>query len=141
MKHEDASCLAVGEADGSLVIVRQKTLKKITMVDECHQFPVTGMGFCPSKELAEEFSGTDQLLVTCSADNAMALVQVSSSNDSTSLRMLYAALLLLFTALAALYFFHPDLLTRHVSGAWSVVGLALGARGGGSSPESSSSEL
>lgn len=68
---EDESCLAVGAADGSIVVVRQKTLSKV-LVMPCHEFPVTGMGFSP-KSFGLNGADGSQILVTCSADNAMAV--------------------------------------------------------------------
>jgi hypothetical protein len=42
------SYLAIGGSDGSVTVIRQTNLKKI-LFTTCHEFPVTGMGFCPDK--------------------------------------------------------------------------------------------
>ena len=57
--------------------------------------------------------GAEQILVTCSFDNAMIVHQIRRS--SKAVLMLFAALVLLLTALSALYFYHPGMLTYHMA--------------------------
>jgi len=77
---EDESYLAVGAADGTVIVVRQKTLSKVFDIS-CHEFPVTGMGFSP-KYFGRRLDGSTQILITCSADNALAATYVANCNTA-----------------------------------------------------------
>jgi hypothetical protein len=46
----DESLIAIGSADGSVSVFRQKNLSKV-LASACHDFPVTGLSFYP--ELSE----------------------------------------------------------------------------------------
>ena len=113
---EDESCLAVGAADGSIVVVRQKTLSKV-LVMPCHEFPVTGMGFSP-KSFGLNGADGSQILVTCSADNAMAVTYIASWN-TTYMYILFVILVLLITAASIISFHSPaELLNIDLDNLW-----------------------
>lgn len=73
---DDESCIAVGASDGSITIVRQKNLLKVLSCS-CHEFPVTGMAFSPMP-----LDDDGQLLLSCSADYALAVNRVTTFDIS-----------------------------------------------------------
>jgi hypothetical protein len=99
----DESFLGIGISDGSILILRQKTLAKISYIAPCHYLPVTGMGFCPVKGA---MNGDSQLLLSCSMDKVLAANYVTPSNTKVYLLSILAIVIIV---LLVIILYYPEL--------------------------------
>lgn len=72
---KDGNHLAVGGSDGKVTVVSTETLRAVQSF-VCHDLPVTGLDFAPTKLTHDQ--GLEVLLASCSADNKISILRVYS---------------------------------------------------------------
>lgn len=96
---ENGDMLVLGASDGSVTAFDAESLRKVTSV-VCHDLPVTGLGFAPTKCAAG--IGKRAVVVSCSADNKMASICISDSLTSLTMALLFIAILLFVVSILVL---------------------------------------
>ena len=82
--------LAVGASDGSIIVVSYDGPKlKKTLVQPCHELPVTGLNFAPIESVSH--TKYDDIVVSCSADYALCMIPLSG-NSHVLFRVLFVLL-------------------------------------------------
>lgn len=97
--NDSGSLLALGTAEGQVVIFSTENLSKIS-TKVCHDLPVTGMGFAPSQLAAD--IGKRGLVVSCSADRLMATLQIADPISMVTIVLIIAAVILFLFMLMTL---------------------------------------
>lgn len=86
--------LAVGASDGSITVVSYDGPKFVkTLVQPCHELPVTGLSFAPTEALSH--TKFDDIVVSCSADYALSMIPIGGSPAWWRLLFVLVSLLLL----------------------------------------------
>jgi len=88
---EDGLYIAVGTSNGEVVVFSTETMAKVKSL-QCHDLPVTGLGFAPFPVVHS--SGYAANLTSCSADNKMVTIPIGGF--SVWFILLYVLLSLLF---------------------------------------------
>jgi hypothetical protein len=71
---DSGTFLAVGGSDGTVAVIDVETFQ-IVSTTQCHDLPVTGLGFAPTSTAKRV--GAQELLASCSADNKLVSIKVA----------------------------------------------------------------
>jgi len=96
---EEGTYIAVGASDGSVTVVEVEGFQTVSKAT-CHDLPVTGLGFAPESTAMR--AGLQAIIVTCSADNRMAMIKIDRGLSPFT-KVIFIVLSLL--CIAALLFF------------------------------------
>lgn len=88
--------LAIGASDGSIIVINYDGIKLVkTLVQPCHELPVTGLSFAPIEAILH--TKYDDIVISCSADYALCMIPVHGKSH-----VLFRLLFVLLSILALL---------------------------------------